>query len=162
MDDLESILRQLSGLELSIGQYYESCAREWPDDRQFWLSIHADELKHAQFYDQISESVREGLINAMPGRRASPAAIKTIQAGIVANTGKVQSHLLSKTQALAIARDLERSVLEKNVTEMIETGNYQYSALAKQITIDTRLHHERIEQKLRQELASHSSAGFPD
>ena len=115
LEKLTDTLGVLVDLELTISEFYKTCAEKWVDDGVFWTEIYQQE--HADNIKKMSEMISRSPDKFMLGRHCNPVAINTIISGIRKNIDLVKANTLSQIKALCIASDIEQSALESKVEE---------------------------------------------
>ena len=75
---LKDTFRVLVDLELTIGDYYKTCAEKWPQDEVFWTEIYKQEQEHAESIEKMSEMISKSPDKFILGRSFNPVAIGTI------------------------------------------------------------------------------------
>ncbi len=63
---------------------------------------------------------------------------------------KVRQGNISEKRILAIALDIERSLLERKYSELVKTDDIEYQTISKSIDTETQIHRDRIEKKLKE------------
>ena len=149
--ELAQILRNMDLLmscEEAVMDFYQACAEAWPREREFWGDLAADELVHTTRL-QLMRDRAEGSAHAARSIRIfPPAALATFRSSVEGSRERVQSRKISHREALAIARDLERSPIVNNhylVARSAEPGlaNYLLS-----FATDYGEHSQLIEERL--------------
>jgi hypothetical protein len=147
-DSMLDALKALIRLELKVGELYETCARRWPEDEQFWLEVAQEETVHARAIERMVSLVARNPALYAPAKAIRLAAVHTIVAGIESTMKQLQTGQLVKLKALTIAVDLENSLMEKGFFGMIQTADSAFLQLRYAITEQTREHKERFETRL--------------
>lgn len=125
--------------ELAIGRLYASYASRFPRDREFWLSLSWEERQHAQWVDSLRMRVDEDS-SALVADRFPTGTIELSLAYVNRLIENADASSLTRTNALSIALDLERALLEHRYFEVFKSD-------------DPRI--ERTLQVLRQSTESH-------
>lgn len=141
---LQDALKVLADLELTMGEFYKTCADTWPEDRAFWITIYRQEQQHAHYIEKMSSLIADSPEKFMLGKRCNPAAINTVISGIRKNIELVKANALTKIKTLYIACDLEKSALENKIDEIVTTGDPGFMALAQEIVAQTKHHREQF------------------
>ena len=145
---LKDTFRVLVDLELTIGDYYKTCAEKWPQDEVSWTEIYKQEQEHAESIEKMSEMISKSPDKFILGRSFNPVAIGTIISGIRKNSELVNANALSKLKALSIASDIENSALESKVDEIVKTDDLAFLEITKRIVLQTRKHKEHFDKKI--------------
>ena len=147
-DDMLDALKALIRLELTIGELYAACARQWPEDEPFWLDVSRQEAEHARAVERIVLLISKKPDHFLTAKAIRVAAVETIIAGIERTTDQVRNGRLLKNNLMAIAVDIENSVMEKKFFEMIKTADPVFLELCHDIMAQTREHKQRFEKRL--------------
>ena len=149
--DLESILDELKGMaecELTLAEFYRTCAQIWEEDKEFWLTLERQENIHAQNIDRMAEIISKKHERFESYRAFNPAAMKTMISGIENNIRRLKSGEISKNNVLFIARDIEQSLIEAKYHEIVKTNDIEYQNLVKKIVSQTVVHKGMIDKKI--------------
>jgi hypothetical protein len=147
-DSMLDALKALIRLELKVGEFYEACARRWPEDEQFWLAVAHQEEVHARAIERMASLIAKNPALYAPARAIRVAAVNTIVAGIESTMEQLQRGQVVKLRALTTAVDLENSLMEKGFFAMIQTADPAFLQLRHGIIEQTREHKERFETRL--------------
>ena len=147
-DNMLDALKALIRLELKVGELYEACALQWPEDAPFWLDVARQEAGHARAIESMVSLIAQNPAHFLPAKAIKVAAVETIIAGIERNTDHVRNGRLLKNNVMAIAVDIENSVMEKKFFEMIRTADPVFLQLSYDIMAQTREHKQRFEKRL--------------
>jgi rubrerythrin len=148
MQEMKRILTAMAEVEKAIAKLYKLCAEVWQEDRTFWLDLEGQELVHAGIISKIAEIVFRKEDHFEINRPFNTAAMKTFISGIENRMEQVRQGEVARPQMLAIALDVERSLLEAKYAEMFKTDDIEYRKLLSTILNDTRRHRRLIEEKL--------------
>jgi len=149
--DLESILdvlKDMAECELTLAEFYRTCAQIWEEDKEFWLNLERQENIHAQNIDRMAEIISKKHERFESYRPFNPGAIKTMISGIENNIRRLKSGEISKNNVLFIARDIEQSLIEAKYDEIVKTNDIEYQNLVKEIVSQTVVHKGMIEKKI--------------
>lgn len=145
---LQDALRVHIDLELTIAEFYKTCAEKWPEDGAFWMDVSKQELQHAKYIEQMSNIISNRLDKFALGRSCNPVAINTIISGIKKNIDLVKADSLTQIKALYIASDIEKSALESKIDEIVKTGDLECLELVREIVLQTEKHREQFNDKI--------------
>ncbi len=148
--DLESILdvlKDMAECELTVAEFYRTCAQIWEEDKEFWLTLERQENIHAQNIDRMAEIISKEHECFESYRPFNPAAMKTMISGIENNIRRLKSGEISKNNVLFIARDIEQSLIEARYDEIVKTNDIEYQNLVKKIVTQTLDHKGIIDKK---------------
>lgn len=150
-DELQSIVEILQLMvetELAIEEFYNTCARTWKEDAEFWSTIADEEKKHAENITRMKEILLIKPVHFEKNRPFNPAAIKTIINYIKDNTQKVKQGALEKSRAFFIARDIEQSLIEQRYGDTLKTDDIEYISLIKEVVSQTLSHRNHFLKKI--------------
>jgi hypothetical protein len=147
-DTMLEALRTLIRLELAVGELYKACARRWPEEEAMWLEVAHQESAHARTIERMMSLISRNPAQFVPAKTIRTAAINTIIAGIESTMDQVRSGRLVKRNAHAIAVDIENSVMERKLYEMITTTDHEFLQLCQEIMDQTKAHKERFENRI--------------
>lgn len=95
--------------EKSVAEFYQTCAKTWPQEFAFWSDLAAGGLVRSMRLQLMEPRVEDSESAADSIRIFNPAALTTFLAWVDTSRERVASGTIDKRGALAIARDLERS-----------------------------------------------------
>ncbi len=147
-DNMLDALQALIRLELQVGALYEACAYRWPEDAPFWLEVAREEAGHARAIERMVLLISKNPSHFLPAKAIKLAAVETIIAGIERTTDQVRNGRLLKNNVTAIAVDIENSVMEKKLFEIVKTADPVFLELCHDIMAQTRAHQHRFEKRL--------------
>jgi hypothetical protein len=146
-DNMLDALKALIRLELKVGELYEACALQWPEDAPFWLGVARQEAGHARAIERMVLLISKNPAHYLPAKTIKIAAVETIIAGIERIIDQVRSGGLLKNKVMAIAVDIENSVMEKKFFEIIKTTDPVFLQLCYEIMAQTREHKQHFEKR---------------
>jgi hypothetical protein len=143
-------LRRMAMFEMTLAELYSLCASTWEEDREFWLDIWKDEIKHAQYVSRIIEIVSKKPEGFEKGRPFNVFTVETTVSDIRNKIEMTKKGDFPKNNLLFIARDLENGYLEERYGEIVSTDNIEYNSLMQRAVTDTREHKDKIVQKIKE------------
>ena len=146
-DTMPDALNALLRLELKVGELYEACALQWPEDAPFWRAVAEQETMHAHAVERMVLLISKNPAHYLPAKDIKVAAIETIIAGIERTTDQVQAGRVLKNNVLAIAVDIENSVMEKKFFEIVKTADPVFLQLCHDVMAQTREHKQHFEKR---------------
>ena len=150
-DELGRVLDTLAALgdhEATLAGLYTACSTAWRHDAVLWDGLADSERGHADCLAMMAQIAVERPGGFAP-RRPFNAAAGRLQAGYVeARTREVESGGMARRTALLMARDIEHSIIETRLNELLETRERDYPAIADGIVAETGLHYRLLEQQL--------------
>jgi len=148
VEKLQDTLKILIVLEVTMGEFYQTCSAIWPEDAHFWRDIGAQELQHATYLKKMSDLIATSPDKFVLGRTFNPLAINTVVAGIKQNIELIKSNALTKVKTLYVARDMEASALESRLDEIVKTDDLGFLEFARKIHVQTQKHKNSLNAKI--------------
>lgn len=152
MEDMYAKARQildfLRDIELVVAELYRRFAHSFAQDRVIWEDLSQDEESHAAMVAELKNTL---LKNGSPFEvgKINLAALNTYRQGIEDHLGRLQRGELGRQNALSIARDFERTLVEHRFYELIRSDNPEYRAIQAKIRKETELHLQKLENYIR-------------
>jgi hypothetical protein len=137
---IQETLEAMREAELAVAELYEACAETWPQDPPCWKELSAEERRHAENLSKMSALLAARPDVFSPGRPFRAAAVRTFIKGVRWNRDRVKSGELDLARFYSVARDLENSLIESRIAEIVITDDPEYTALAQRVVADTRRH----------------------
>ena len=141
------VFKALARLELAVAHFYAACAHAYPEDRALWESLEEDEQLHAAHLDRMGQILAEWPADFEGKRSFSTAAVRTFIGYAESATQSVRSLPRPKAeypQILALAQDMEKSILESKYSEVVKGSHPEFRALATGLATATAAHRARI------------------
>jgi len=142
------VAAKLAENEEAVGALYEQFAAAFPDDRELWAGLASEEAQHAQW-------IREAVSAMAPDARREPVPVIRLQA-IVSMTAFVlklgercRRGEITRVNALALARDLENSVHEGKLLDVLSAAPATAVSVDKRLAAATAEHRARISATLQ-------------
>jgi 1,2-phenylacetyl-CoA epoxidase catalytic subunit len=144
----EQILDFLRDIELVVAELYRRFSRSFAEDRVIWEDLSQDEEGHAAMVTELKQTL---LRNGSPFEvnRLNLASLTTYRQGIENNLSRLQRGELGRQNALFIARDFERTLIEHDFYASIRSDNPEYRAIQDKIKKETELHLQKLENYIR-------------
>jgi hypothetical protein len=150
LSDILEVLRAMAIFETKVAELYSVCALTWDEDREFWLDIWRDEVRHAQYITKIIEIVLKNPDLYKKGHLFDVIALQTTTSDIINKIEEVKRGEISKNAFLLIANNLEQGIIEKKYGEVVTTNDIEYTTLMEKIIKDTEKHNKKIIQKIKE------------
>ena len=138
-------IKLLAEHEKAIGQLYKEYARKFPEQKDFWSKIAAEEIKHASWIFKLRSQTEEGSLYFKEGRFKTEA-IKTSLEYLKSQITEAQNKKISAKNALSVARNLESGLIEKKFFEVFEPDCREIKQVLLDLAAATREHYNRIEK----------------
>lgn len=146
-DTFETVVLKLAENEAALGRLYEVFGQSFPQDTELWTGLAADEYQHSLWIRKVSEAATpEQRQQSLPSIRVP--AIETMIRYLSSIAGRCRRGELTRLNALALARDIEDSLLESKLLEALPSGPAGLATVQKSLISQTTQHRQRIEDAL--------------
>ncbi len=139
------VIKLLAEHEKAISQLYREYARKFPEQKDFWSKIAAEEIEHASWIFKLRSQAEKGSLYFKEGR-FKIEAIKTSLEYVKSQITEAQNNKISAKNALLVARDLESGLIEKKFFEVFEPDCREIKQVLLDLAAATREHYNRIEK----------------
>ena len=146
----------LISLELTIAQIYRSFAEQFPRQAAFWYTLVKEEREHADWLIQLKVAVEDGLAGIAANPYDEQTLIATRQ-HLDAVLARARARGYTAEEAIAIALEIEASILENQFYAVIDEQNQQLHNIYTKLSTDTASHFTRL-QEFQQALTASTSA----
>jgi hypothetical protein len=146
----------------SLAKMYQEFAKSHPDHRQFWSQSAREENLHAQWIESLGRHYHKGHIGKS-GLKLNRQALKTAISPIEKQTEASRNSDLSLPNAVSIALDIEKSMIENKFFEIFDSGDAKFDRIRAGLKKETVKHRQRLENlfsQLNQTQSSNSSKIF--
>jgi hypothetical protein len=147
---LQKTLKAMEDAELAAARMYAQCAVLWPSERSFWAGLVRDEQHHAAQLAKILALVAQHPDDFTAGRPFNEAGMQAFAQYVDSIYGRLRGNRLDKAAFLALANDIENSMLESKYMEVVGTKNPQATQYVQAIQKDTTRHKKSLEAKLNE------------
>jgi hypothetical protein len=151
-DELARVLDTLAVLgdhERALAALYTACGALWRDDVALWHDLAASERGHADCLSLMADMVSDRPAAFAPGRPFTAAAGRLQVAYVEGRTRAVEAGGMARRTALLMAREIERSIIETRLDELLETDDPDYLTVADRVVAETRVHYRLLERELQ-------------
>lgn len=139
------VIKLLAEHEKAISQLYKEYARKFPEQKDFWSKIAAEEIEHASWIFKLRSQAEKGSLYFKEGRFKTEAIITSLEY-IKNQITEAQNKKISAKNALSVARDLESGLIEKKFFEVFEPDCRELKQVLLDLAGATREHYNRIEK----------------
>lgn len=150
LDRTLEAMELMARAESAVERLYETCAALWKEDVEFWQGLAAEEKHHSEHIRSMIAILTGSPGNFQPGRPFSSVALQTFISGVERDIESVKQFTVPEMKALHIARDIEQALIECRFTEVVQTDDKRFRALADEVTRDTAIHRRLVEKKIMQ------------
>lgn len=138
------ILDGLREIELVAAELYRLFAQAFPPDRIFWEDLGRDEENHAALVTDLKSALlKNGW--AFEVGKVNPLALNTYRHGIEGQIRRLHRGELGRRNALYIARDFEKTLVEHGFYRLVTSENKDYQAIQARIQKETKAHLQKLE-----------------
>jgi len=145
----EKILHQYRTQETLLSKLYSVFAGQFPEYKEFWERLSAEEEKHARLVEKLSLAAMKGLVLFDEGKIKTVALdtfIKHLEA-LIANAERGEFQALT---AFSIAADYETSLIEKNVFTRFGALSEKSKKVLNILNSETLEHIERVKEAAKE------------
>jgi len=154
--DPRIIVQMLASHELALKQLYQTYALRFPQFKDFWLKLAADEQHHADWLSSLL--TKTGLADPLaPCCWPRPAAIESSLDYIQEQILRASRSEVTVVAALFIAKDLENALLEKKFFKVAEGASPEVRAVLGRLVAETEKHWQAVVEALNE-----AKRGVPD
>ena len=139
------ILQLYLEMELQMATLYDLFAKTFPDHRDVLLSLVAEEREHASWIQHLLDQALRGKIRFEEGKLRTNT-VETLNRYLSVTTSRHRQNPFDIVHAAAIALDLERSLIEKNVFRSFHGDSAEVSRILQVLVEGQVLHVNKIEQ----------------
>jgi hypothetical protein len=139
------VLDRLREIELLVAELYRRFARAFIEDRELWQGLSRDEEGHAALAERLKGMALEDEGPAALGR-VHLAALETYKKGLEYQIGRLDRGEIARRNALFIARDLEKTLVERTYYDFVEGGGPDAGTLAARIKSEPESHLGKLER----------------
>jgi len=145
---LLSVFEVMIENELSIAEFYDSCAEFSQKESSFWRALAETERRHADIIRRISEIVKDRPGRFETGRPFNTAALRTVLSYIKNNIADMKAGRIKEPKPFFLAMDLENSILETRYFEIVKSKDLEYQQLSSTVMKETFDHRDTLKKKL--------------
>jgi len=138
------LLDEMEAVEFAAADLYRRFAGSFPADRVFWQGLAEDEDGHARMVSELRDALRR---NGAPFEvvRGNTAVLATFRRGIEQHQLRLQRGEIGRQSALFIARDLEKTLIERAFFGAIRSDKPEFRRVQDRIRGETEGHFERLQ-----------------
>ncbi len=150
--DMTQLIEEIHRHELNLAKMYAAFARSHPDHSKFWSQLAREESMHAKWIKSLGRHYKEGRLN-LSAFKLNPQALKTSIAYIEKQTEESKKGNLSLLNAVSIALDIEKSLIDNKFFEIFDLDGSKHDRIRSGLEKETAMHRRHLE-KLSAELSS--------
>lgn len=148
----QKILFLLAENERAVARLYRSFEAKGPDHAEFWKQLAEEELKHADWVEELRQKVEAGLVTLKKRKFPTEMLEGSIET-INAITERAENNALSLSEyseQLEIAHELEKGMIERKFFKAFETDDVPVKWLLGKLRDATGEHQARIKKQWKQ------------
>jgi len=142
-----AIIRELDLLkdhEKAIGRLYAAYARRFPTDSEFWLGLSREEEQHANWVRSLRSRIEDDP-SSLVANRFPTEAIELSLAYVNRLIEASDASSLTRVNALSVALDIERSLLEHRYFEVFSSEDPQIRRTLQLLRQSTQTHLQKVQ-----------------
>ena len=141
MDSRERLLNMLAEVELTVSRLYEKYAGIFPEHKEFWQGMAAEEQKHASLIKILSaQNVNED--------RLQLELVQSTLAYIKDQLAMASKQAVSLPDALSTASNIENSLIEKAFYAAFNADTEEIKRVLREIVNETNQHRSKVQELL--------------
>ncbi len=146
--------------ELALKRLYERFAAVLPTQKGFWQTLAAEEQQHAEWLAALRSASPTGLWLGA-NTHVKPQAIHTSLQYVESQVARAEEGAFSVRQALAMARDFERALLERQFSKLRDSAPPDMRAVLQRLAAATERHLRRVVEMISAECGRGQEARSP-
>lgn len=142
----ELLLKNLEFIAVNedrLAELYRLYTRAYPEAVDFWQHLVDDEIQHALWIRRLADNVRGGAF-IITTYQFDTAIYREFYDTVNRRITETQHKAPSLFHALTVARDLEKSLVEKPFFQVISSDENQVSQLLNRLHESTEKHYQQI------------------
>lgn len=145
-NNTQKIVQLLAEHELALKELYEAYAKVLPAQKDLWLRLAQDEQRHANWLDSLlaTKLAHDSAPCVWPRPTAIETSLKYVRAQIL----RARQAQVTLLVALAVARDLESALLEKEFFKVAQGACPEVRAVLDRLTAATEVHWQVVAEAL--------------
>ena len=150
-----TVIETLAKHEKAIARLYGAYSNAFPDRRDFWSGLAAEEIEHATWLRSLIPKIEDGSVY-FDERRFQIEAIRTSLDYIEGLAAQVQKQKPPIIDALCTALDIEKALIEREWFRVAEADSPELKQTFEALAISTMAHLEKVQRAWAEE-----KMGFP-
>ncbi|MFA6318176.1 MAG: hypothetical protein WC943_12240 [Elusimicrobiota bacterium] len=138
----------LAEAEEAVAGLYKVFAEKDASEQAFWSGLVNQETAHAHNMRSMARMLEANPSAYLPGRPFNIAAIQTFIRGIKENIARAVKGEISAHNAFFVAKDIEGSILENRIHEIVRTDDPEFRKLIDVIVGQTAEHDAEMKKKI--------------
>jgi hypothetical protein len=154
------VLKAIADLELSLAEFYRFCSGVREGEKDFWLTLEQDEVKHARKIAEMARRIGEGESLLVPNASFNAEPVHNLRNFIAKSMKRLQnSQIPSDFKTLvSIAWNIEYSILEIKYNDLFSIAEQGYEESMQIILSETASHRGKLGSRITAFRSSHAKA----
>ncbi len=144
----QDILTRMADLERAIGDLYTACAERWLEEKDLWEALAKAEAGHAKLIEQMHRLATRKPDDFQVNREFNPIVVNTVIEMVRDITHQVKEGKITLYKAVVRAHDIEHSLLEKELPNLVNSKRPEFLDAQKTIRSETNAHRALLQEKL--------------
>lgn len=146
LSDRLQLLEILENNERATAELYLAYASLFPLHREFWMQLSADETRHTAWVAGLVRQARDGSLAIQEGRFREDIFL-AYRDYVRQKQAEARARALTLVAALAVARDLEGTMVERSFFMVMESDSPALAQVLRNLHHSTENHAATIERK---------------
>ena len=147
-DYQKKILHLMEKVELSISVLYEIFTEKFPDLTEFWMALSREEKEHAKWVRGLCKFEEQGEI-LFHEDKVRIQTLNTYIEHLEKLIEKAKSGTMTLKAALSAAKDLEMSLIEKNMFSHFDSQSERMEEVLKLLGKKTKEHSQKLQNMIQ-------------
>lgn len=141
LTELTAMVDLFVELETSLEQYYDLCAKIFPDEKFAWFGIATQEGIHAKIFKNLKEEIIKNP-NKWTLGKYNYAALKTMVDTVHEKLKEIREKRYVTKSVVSFAKDVEASLVESDIVNAFVSEGSEYIKMVNKIVEETEEHKE--------------------
>ena len=144
IDEMNEIIEGIRQHKLSLSKMYQQFAKSHPDHNQFWSHMAHEEAMHARWIESLGQYYQMGQIGVSE-LKLNHQVLKTAISHIEKQTDASRNGNLPLLNAVSIALDIEKSMIDNKFFEVFDLADVKYDRIRTGLKKETAKHRQHLE-----------------
>lgn len=146
-NDVNELIQEIIRHEVSLEKMYKQFAKSHPNHRQFWSQIAREEALHVKWIKSLADHYTNGHIG-LSDIKLNHQTLKTSISHLERQIEASKNGRLSLLNAVSIALDIEKSMIENKFFEIFDLGEGKRRQIRAGLEKETSKHRQKLEKLL--------------
>ncbi len=156
--EITLLLNALVDHEKALSRLYLKFSERFQRTRDLWADLSRDEEIHARWLQKMKSLYENGNLEANPERITMMSVSTSIQY-IEEQIKKVDSGKITEANALVIASNLERAMIDERYFRLVTSADARFAKIHEKLEKATELHKTKLQNALQQEGRGNQGSG---